>query len=128
MKSILHQQAQGWERVKAARRRAAAHAPAEVPSVPVRGTARPLLAPASTTPWNRNAASRSGLRPARFPYPCSSERQTPETSPAAPYGISASHYADGTPDRPEAAIQVYDSADSDGCEEDCHYCNGPETD
>jgi hypothetical protein len=57
------------------------------------------------------------------------ERQALTTDTAAPYENNASHSADRAQARPRVAFQVFDSVDSqDGCEEVCHYCNGPETD
>lgn len=127
MKSILHQQAQGREREMAARRPAGAHVPADLPAVPGPGAARPLLAPAGTTPWNWTASPRLGVNATRFTRPCNFERQALGTG--APHGINASGSADRSQVLPKAAFQVLDSVDSqDGCEEGCHYCNGPETD
>lgn len=126
MRSIVHQQAQGRERERAARRPAGAHVPAGLPAVPGPGAACPLFAPASSTPWNCTASPRLKMNAARF---TPSERQTLGTSSGARHGINASDSPDRSQVLPKAAFQVFDSIDSqDGCEEGCHYCNGPETD
>ncbi|MFP3581248.1 hypothetical protein SB659_16885 [Arthrobacter sp. SIMBA_036] len=111
----------------AARRPAGAHAPAGLPAVPGPGAARRLLlAPASTMPWNWTASPRLEMNAARF---TPSGRQALGTSRGAPHGVNASDSAELSQVLPIAAFQVFDSVDSqDGCEEGCHYCNGPETD
>ncbi len=48
---------------------------------------------------------------------------------AAHHSIRASRSADFSQPLPEPALQGPYSVDpQDGCEEGCHYCNGPETD
>jgi hypothetical protein len=109
----------------AARRPAGTHAPAGLPEVPGRGAARRFLGPASTSLWNWTASRRLEMKDASVtPF----KRQALGTSPGAPHGINASDSAARSQVLPKAAFQVFDSGDSqDGCEEGCHYCNGPET-
>lgn len=128
MTSILHQQAQGRNRENAARRRASTHAPAGVP-VPGRGAARAPLGSASPTPWNRTGTPQLQIHSASVTPRCSGEHQAQTTNPASPYATNGPHSDDRALARPEVALQAFASADSqDGCEEGCHYCNGPETD
>ena len=113
----------------AARRLAGAHAAAGFAAVPGRGAARPLLAPTSHRFRNWTAFPRLEMNAIRFTRPCSFERQALGTSTGAPHGINALDSAGRSQILPEAVVQVFDSADlQDGCEEGCHYCNGPETD
>lgn len=115
MKSILHQQGQGRDRVKAARP-AGAHAPAGDSNVRGRGAVRPLLVPASNRPCNLAANPRVGIKAGTF-------------TPPAPHAIVALHSGDRALTPPEAPLPVFGSIDlQDGCEEGCHYCDGPETD
>jgi hypothetical protein len=129
MKSILYQQAQSKERETTTRPRMGAHPRADVTGIPERGVARPLSGPASTTPRNRAESSSPRMAAAMFTTVCSCGNSALRANNASIHSLHAPRSTDCSQQRAEIATKVRNSIDPlDGCEEGCHYCNGPETD
>lgn len=129
MKSILYQQAQSKERETTTRPRTGAHSPAGVTGIPGRGVARPLAGSANTTPRHWAESSSLRMAAAMFTTVCSCGNSALRANNASLHSTHTSRSAGCSQQRPEIAPQVRNSIDPlDGCEEGCHYCNGPETD
>ncbi|MDQ0000071.1 hypothetical protein J2W15_003584 [Pseudarthrobacter sulfonivorans] len=129
MKSILYQQAQGKERETTTRPRMGTHSLAGVTGIVERGVAFPLEGPAKHYARNWSGSSSLRIAAAMFTAVCTCGNIALGANHASLHSVHTSFSAYSSQPRPEIGLQVPNSVDPvDGCEEGCHYCNGPETD